>query len=93
MKRHEAAEKVNDALVAAGASKALQDPKAKGFTVSIDGQEAVFEFKHSVRALEQRKHDLAVFRAKLVEELTASSPLLAAPAEKAAPAAAPSAKA
>jgi hypothetical protein len=79
MKRHEAAAAVNEALKNAGIEKALKDPKCKGLDVEIGDSTAKLVFRHAVTAMEQRKADVAGFRARLVDELVAKALVLKAP--------------
>lgn len=76
MNRDKAAQKVNEAFAAAKVNEAIHDAKVKGVTVEIDGKTASLIFKHGANALEQRRHEVAVFRAHLVAEITTSSTLL-----------------
>ena len=69
MNKYEAAEKVNEALRAAGVEKALKDGKVEKLLVKIGGHKSTLVLKHGVHAMEQRKNDVAVFRAAMVEEL------------------------
>lgn len=69
LNRHQAAELVNEAFAEADVVGKTQDPDAKGFSITIDGQVAEHKFHYGVTAMEQRKQEVAHFRARLVDEL------------------------
>lgn len=78
MTRDKAAAKVNEAFSAAKVGEKIRDPSCKEFAVDLGAHTASHKFKYGTNALEQRKHEVAEFRAKLVGELCEGDTLLKA---------------
>ncbi len=72
--RNDAAAKVNDAVRAAKVTEVANDPKAKGFSVEIDGEVAHFSFGHV--DIHRRRDEIAHWRLALVEEILKKAPAL-----------------